>query len=122
MNSFSQLSVLVAAVCPLAWIMSLFYGANGKPTVPGYDQPSAGFGLLALFSLVQVTIVAVISVMALRLEELREVSTIFLVAALATMMCLSLFSYVFAKSPFAVRGVWHGLVGILALGVGQVVN
>jgi hypothetical protein len=120
MDTFSQLALLVAAMCPVSWIMSLFSGEGGKLTVPGYNLPSAGFGLLAFFCLVQAAIVAVLAANSLRYEELREVSTFLLAAALAAMTCFSIFSYVFAKSRFAVRGVWFGSVGLLAFVAGHV--
>lgn len=116
---FSQLALLVAAMCPVAWIMSLFSGENGKLTVPGYNLPSAGFGLLAFFCLIQTAIVAVLTAVSFLHEELREVSTFLLVAALGTMTCFSVFSYVFAKSRFARTGVWFGSVGLLALVAGR---
>jgi hypothetical protein len=115
MKTLAQLALLVAAMCPVAWIMSLFGGENGKLTVPGYNLPSAGFGLLAFFCLIQTAIVAVLSANSFRHEELREVSTLLLVTALGTMTCFSVFSYVFAKSRFARTGVWFGSAGLLAL-------
>lgn len=106
-------------MCPMAWIASLFHGEKGNLTVPGYNLPSAGFGLLAFFSLIQAVVIAVVFLVSLRHEELREVSIVLLVAALASMTCLSLFSYVFANSRFARAGVWFGLVGFLALAAGH---
>jgi len=116
----SQIALLVAAMCPTAWVMSLFSREGGKLTVPGYNLPSAGFGLLAFFCLVQTVTVAAISAVSFRHEEIREVSMVLLVAALAPMTCFSLFSYVFAQSRFARMGVWWGLVGLVALVASQV--
>ena len=48
MDDLSRLALLVAAFTPASWVCSLFYDEKGKFTVPGYDLPSAGFGLLAL--------------------------------------------------------------------------
>ena len=117
MSPISNLALVGAAMAPVSWIFSLFYNKNGKLTVPGYDLPSKGFGLLALVSAVQSSAIAVVVAFSPKYPdpEMHAIALILLAASLIPIFAFSTFSYMFARSSFAKAGIWHGLVGLLLL-------